>query len=133
MEKKDSVWIPKEYRQKEIIAFHLPIIKRPITARQVIFFVLGLPFGIALFFISFKLLHPEALTDKIPIIMFSIAVPFGAAILSTKKDKGKYIDEIIFTKLSHKKTASMTLNEKSLRAYKNNNLNCKAEKLIRKK
>ena len=118
MERKDSVWIPKEYRQKEIIAFHLPILKRPVTARQLIFFALGLPFGIALFFIGFKLLRPEALTDKIPIIMFSMAVPFGAAILSTKKDKGKYLDEIILTKLSHKKTASLILNENSLEAYK---------------
>ena len=126
MEKRDSVWTPKEYKQKEIIAFHLPIIKRPVTARQAIFFALGLPFGIALFFISFKLFRPAALVDKIPIIMFSIAVPFGTAILSAKKDKGKYIDEILLTNLNHKKTASMALNEKSLRAYKKS----KEEKLF---
>ncbi len=126
MERKDSVWISKEYRQKEIIAFHMPIIKRPVTARQAIFFAVGLPFGIALFFICFKLFRPTELTDKIPIIMFSIAVPFGAAFLSAKKDKGKYIDEIFLTKLSHKKTASTILNEKSLRAYKKS----KEEKLF---
>lgn len=126
MERRDSVWVPKEYKQKEIIIFHLPIIKRPITARQAIFFALGIPFAIAIFFLGFAIIRPIDIESKIPIVMFSIAVPIGAAILSTKKEKGKYIDEILITNIAHKKKASLVLNDKALRAYKKS----KEEKLF---
>lgn len=124
----DKVRVPKEIHQKETIAIHIPKINRPLTYRQIYFFLPGFVLSFIIQYIWIKIFKlPDAWDDKIfdvglRIIVF-IFVPFMITIISGMKRDGKYLEEILFRKVSYSKKSAVVLNEKALRAIKNNSKN----------
>lgn len=112
------IWMPKEYKTKEIILFHLPIIKRPITKRQAIYIAVSIPIAISIFATIVRIIKPNDLETWIPIYIFAFSIPIFFAILSQKQNNGIYIEQSLKTKIKHKRSSGIMLNKKALAAIK---------------
>jgi len=104
----EKVWIPKPLKQKDAIFGHIPFIGRPITLREIIYFVLALPIAVVLFFAG------KSSMPIIPLIMFCISILIFIPLAAMLKVDGKYPEEILLGKLKYKKEANSLLHEKAL-------------------
>lgn len=124
-EKKENIWIPREIKQKEVIIFHVPVIKRPVTSRHLFYLIPGLFLGVLFLVLSFVIapikLDIEGNTgtqiaQSIVIrSIIAIAIPIFLTMLSKSKKNGKYLEERLMLSIKHKKNSDILLNEKALR------------------
>jgi hypothetical protein len=107
----EKIWTPNEIKQKDVIVFEVPILKIPITSRMVRYFVPSFIFSLIVFFILSSI-RSIIIQSSIGCIMF----PFVATIILNSPRDGKYIEDILKTKIKYKSKSGIVFNEKVARA-----------------
>lgn len=107
----DKVWTPKEIKQKDIIYFHMPYIRRPVTSRMLRYFMPSFIISIAIFFIFSRF---KAILFQLSV--FCILFPFAVVVILNSPKEGLYLEDIAKNKFKYKSKASVLLNEKALKA-----------------
>lgn len=119
----ERVWVPKEIKQRDVIFFHLPVIKRPVTKRELIYAIPGIIISSIFLVVSLTILKSnnalnitniKNIKNLILVITIALYIPIFFAMLSQKDFDGIYIEKYFAKKVIYKKNASVTLNRKAL-------------------
>ena len=116
----NKIWIPKAIKQKEIIFFHLPFIKKAVTKRELLYFCLGIPLIFPFYYIFIQIIEPKNKMDFIVISLMLLGIPIIISTLSHIKTNQKYLEDIVIGKINHKKNATIFLNKKALNGINKN-------------
>ncbi len=120
--KVDNIYIPREIKQKETIVFHIPIIKSPVTTRQIYYFMFGvlvdIPFVVICKYMILDIIDlQDKLLELLIIGMISIAIPAFFSVIALMKKDGRYLEEIFLKRMFYKRSSKIILNERALARY----------------
>lgn len=114
----DKVWMPRELKQKETIFFHIPVIKRPVTTRQLIYALPGAIIGIIFFLVYLKISPQFDIKNMVIRVMITIALPILFSMFSNRKENGLYLEEKFIRRYRQRTKSKVLLNKKSIQAMK---------------